>query len=97
MSKRKDRPYYRTYTHHKRGQQELVTWMQRRCKVCGRFIGGSKQFLCELCYIKQHKQQNKQSHFERRDQVQYYSFETIKDIIDLPIPDYLRNNLRGYM
>ena len=93
MSKRKNRPYYRTYTKHKVGQNELLTWRQRRCKVCGRFIGGHRQFLCKPCYIKRHKQ----NMFERQDQVRYYSFQSIRDIIDVPIPKYLRTSLVGYM
>ena len=98
MSKKHSRPQYRTYTQHKRGgQHELVTWMQRRCKVCGRFIGSHGQFLCKSCSIERRKQREKQYHLERYNQVYYYSFETIRDIIDMPIPTYLQNSLRGYM
>ena len=92
MSKRKNRPRYRIYTHYKRNKYRLATWMQRRCKVCGRFIGLNRNFLCKSCNIKRHEQGNLE-----RYQVYHYSLETIRDVINIPIPGYLCNSLRSYM
>jgi len=97
MGRRQDRPTYRSYTKQTTyGSVKLVAWMQRRCKICGRFIGGVKQFLCKPCYEKRHARLTEINHLECRNQVQYYGIQTIYELIGISIPTYLRNNLRSY-
>ena len=47
-------------SHHIEGKKGsvLVTWSDRKCEVCHKFIGGGKQKLCEKCYQKRHSEQN---------------------------------------
>ena len=98
--KRQDRPFYRWYTTKMVNGEKvnvLTAWMQRRCKMCGKYIGGTKQFLCERCYKKRHSKQTKINHLERRNQVRYYSMESIRKETNVPLSRHLRNSLRVYM
>ena len=38
---------YRIYTEHLKGTGELVSWIQRRCLVCKRFLGKREQKFCK--------------------------------------------------
>jgi hypothetical protein len=74
----------------------LITWSDRKCEVCHKFIGGGKQKLCTKCYQKVHSKQNKINHRELRDNVNFYGMQTIRELSEFPLPHYLRSNLRCY-
>lgn len=89
---------YKVYTRSSSNEKYRVkSWIDKRCRKCGRFIGGIKQFLCNRCYKKRHSKLTKINHFERRDQVNYYSMLTIHKVIGISIPMYLRNSLKVYL
>jgi len=89
---------YKTYT---RSSSKLPyrvkTWINRRCEICKKFIGGTKQFLCGKCYNKKHTIQIENNHLELRNQVEYYGLQSIRNFIEISIPTLLKNNLRIYL
>jgi hypothetical protein len=46
---------FRTYTCHKKGIMSLVTWTQRRCEKCKRFLSKHQQKYCSKCAPEKHK------------------------------------------
>jgi hypothetical protein len=84
------RLYYRRYKDVK-GKHLLSTWIQRRCKVCGKFIGGVKQFLCTDCY----KDSYEECMVIKRN-VEKYGMDSVREFINIEIPRKLRDNLRTY-
>ncbi len=48
---------YRRYTSHSLGgKQELTTWIQRRCKLCGKFLSKFQRIYCSICGNKENQQ-----------------------------------------
>jgi len=94
MSKNK-RNRYRSYTT-ENGKNKLSAWIQRRCEDCGRFIGGVKQFLCKECYKKRYIISVKEKDM-RRNEVWYYSRQSIRELAGVPLPSNLWYSLRSYM
>jgi hypothetical protein len=89
---------YRTYTRSKSTEPYRVkTWSNRRCEKCNQFIGGQKQKLCEKCYEEKHSLQTELNHIERRNAVQAYGMETIRELTEFPLTRELSSNLRNYV
>ena len=51
---------YRTYIKHKRGGKNiLVTWSQRRCLRCQKFLSKRQEKHCSECAIKENREHAK--------------------------------------
>ena len=79
---------YRLYTSGK-----LDTWSNGRCKICQRFLG-----LHQIKFCSKHAlTRDNRSHNELQNPVKYYSFQVIRDLIGMSLPQYLSNELRVYV
>jgi hypothetical protein len=75
-------------------EHKLLTWSQRRCKKCQRFLSKKEIKLCKRCYNKL----SKLWHFERDTPTKQYSLKSIENFIEVSIPIWLREELkRGYL
>ena|SRR5271157_2197080 len=81
----------RLYTNLKH-KKVLLSWSDRRCPICQRFLAKIDKIYCRLCRKKAYYEKDQ---LERNVPVAYYGMETIRDLIDVPLPRYLRDNLRG--
>jgi hypothetical protein len=80
---RLQRPRYKRYTRHsKNSKHEVLSWIQRRCTRCGKFIGGMKQFLCEECYNESRKEQ-----WFIKEIIRKETRRTIRKIVNQRIPN----------
>ena len=75
------------------GNGRLVSWMDRRCIECGKFInskgkGVSTKILCKKCLDKRRRQSNLV-----RDTVRTITLKEIRNIIKIPIPHKIRQKL----
>ena len=91
--------FYRTYkgTKNNDGSREILAWIDKRCIDCGKFISKFKQFLCDKCYEKRQTKQKLQLHLERRNLVEYYMFQSIREATETFIPNYLYKELQVYL
>lgn len=87
---------YRTFTYKHRGKAILVAWIQRRCKVCQRFLGKKEIFLCRKCY--RNRQKSKRYLWDAvTKSIEGYSRESIKEVVDKFMPRYIWKILRKHM
>lgn len=78
----------RQYSHNK-----LISWSDKRCVKCKRFISRRHSKFCDRCAIIEH---NISTSLERQTPVRHYGMETLYELIEFPIPQYLEHELRNY-
>jgi hypothetical protein len=70
----------------------LVTWSQRRCSICNRFLTKKQHRYCKKCGKERIKIVTLS-----RDEMRYYSIETIRRLIDdISIPTFILDGIGGY-
>ena len=54
-----NRLFHREWKGKLRGKRSLVSWIDKHCNVCGRFIGHNKRKYCNECYNKYRRMKRK--------------------------------------
>mgnify|MGYP007070556062 CR=1 FL=1 len=80
-----------------KGKRVLLTWHQRRCSVCKRFLSIRERIYCKKCFSIHRNVQIEVSHSECRDIVNYYGICTIREVIECNLPYFMRSLLRRYV
>jgi len=87
---------YRLYTmNSKNGKlfKLLVSWRDRNCKHCKRYLSKHDRIYCKSCSKKVDDEYWKYI----RNEVYNYSRRAIREAIGILLPSYLRDELRSYM
>lgn len=84
--------YRRYIQHHRNKPVELLTWIQRRCIICQRFLSKKQQKYCFRCSKKVIYLKN-----VRRSQKRKYSKNIIRELVNIKIPRFLYKIIESYV
>ena len=79
----------------KHARKQLLSWIQRRCIDCKKFLSRRERKYCKVCAERHYREQV----FHGKDiynQVIYYSRRTIRELIKTPIPVKLCDDIKEY-
>ena len=86
----------KTRLYGKHSRERLVTWSQRRCEICQRFLATKELRYCKKCakegYLKVTKKLNLVT-----EQVNICSMGTLRELIGIPLSKETRLWLRCYV
>ena len=88
------RNFYRLYNINKEGKKILLSWIQRRCKFCKRYLRKHQKVFCDACAQKVKVQQIEDHHLTVRKGLRYYILESVREIVKLPLPTFIQLILR---
>lgn len=75
---------------------KLISWHQRRCCKCQRFLSIKQRNYCAKCGSQINKENVRHLLREGRNIYHQYTIQTIIDIIKIPLPQPIRLKLRYY-